>query len=285
MAVWVLFLFSFFLSLKDVRKIDLWNWLLEHRLCLAFISAIPASGPFLRATVFNCPTGLLNWRCQSALADKCSHRKCPQGGSTYSRSTGCTCTQSLRESRLPGLWIRVECAWANTQELESPYFFPLKLHPSPSDSCLPWAPLPAEVPRTLHSQEGQGTPALETSILGDFTLYPESGHHSWGSLGSLAPARETRQYRLKRSLSAGHPARLCGPHPQPWDWVYSGSREGIASHRGQGHKPTVYFFPFILSHASAMLKSSQFAVLCLSSVSNWDWSAYTACVSDARETS
>ena len=38
--------------------------------------------------------------------------------------------------------------------LESHYFFPLKLCPSPPDSCLPGAPLPAEVPRRLHPQEG-----------------------------------------------------------------------------------------------------------------------------------
>ena len=198
------FFFSlFFLSLKDVRQIDLWNWLLEHRLCLVFISAIPASGPFLRAAVINYPTGLLNWRCQSALVDKCSYRKCPQGGSTSSCSTGCTCAQSLRESGLPGLWITVGCAWANTQRLQSPYFFSLKLHSSPPGSCLPWVPLPAEVPRRLHTQEGDfswGPQHRTAGYLVTFPcilwiqdiLYPESGHHFWGSLGSLAPARENQ---------------------------------------------------------------------------------------------
>ena len=61
---------------------------------------------------------------------------------------------NLRSSWLPGLWIRVECTWANTQGLKSYCFLPLKLYPSPPDSCPPGAPLPAEVPRRLHSQEG-----------------------------------------------------------------------------------------------------------------------------------
>ena len=60
---------------------------------------------------------------------------------------------SLWESWLPGLWIREECARANTQGLGS-HFFPLRLHPSPPDSSHSGALLPAEVPRRLHSQEG-----------------------------------------------------------------------------------------------------------------------------------
>ena len=71
----------------------------------------------------------------------------------FTSNSGFTCNQSLRESRLPGLWIRVECAWANTQAILS-HFFHLKLHPSPLASCLPGAPRSAEVPRRLHSQEG-----------------------------------------------------------------------------------------------------------------------------------
>ena len=41
----------------------------------------------------------------------CSYRKCPQGG----RTSSCpTCPQATRdkESLSPGLWFRVECAWA-----------------------------------------------------------------------------------------------------------------------------------------------------------------------------
>ena len=45
-------------------------------------------------------------------------------------------------------------AWANTQGLGSHCFFPLRLHLSLSDSSYSGPPLPAEVPRRLHSQEG-----------------------------------------------------------------------------------------------------------------------------------
>ena len=45
-------------------------------------------------------------------------------------------------------------AWVNTQGLVSQDSFPVRLHPSPRASGLPEAPLPAEVPRSLHSQEG-----------------------------------------------------------------------------------------------------------------------------------
>ena len=45
---------------------------------------------------------------------------------------------SLWESWLPGLWIRVQCAWANTQDLVSHHFFPLSLHPSLSTQGAYW---------------------------------------------------------------------------------------------------------------------------------------------------
>ena len=70
LVLWSLGLFfSFFISLKGMRKIDLWNWFHESRLCLEFISNT-CHGTFPRAAVIHCPTGLLNWRCQSALAGK-----------------------------------------------------------------------------------------------------------------------------------------------------------------------------------------------------------------------
>ena len=85
----------------------------------------------------------------------CCYMKFPQGGSTSSCPTRSTCNQSLRESLLPGLWIRVECAWANIQALLShTTSSPLKLHPSLLASCLPGALLPAEVSSRLYSQEG-----------------------------------------------------------------------------------------------------------------------------------
>ena len=80
--------------------------------------------------------------------------------------------ERFRSSWLPGLWIRVECAWANTQGLKCHYFFPLKLYFSPPDSCLPGAPLPAEVPRRLHSQEGALSWGPSARALDTSWLYP-----------------------------------------------------------------------------------------------------------------
>ena len=141
------------LSLKDVRKTDLWNWVFESQLCLEFISAIPSPGPFLRAAVINC---LLNWRCQSALAGKLLLQEIStRWQHFFMPNSGSTCNQSLRESPVAVLWFRVECAGANTQGLISHYFLPSEASPLPPlASCLPGALLPTEVPRGLHSQEG-----------------------------------------------------------------------------------------------------------------------------------
>ena len=58
-----------------------------------------------------------------------------------------TCNQSLRKSWLPGLWIKVECAWDNTQWLVSCYFFPLKLHPPLWTHLYLWHCSPLMCPR------------------------------------------------------------------------------------------------------------------------------------------
>jgi len=79
--------------------------------------------------------------------------------------------ERFRSSWLPGLWIRVECAWANTQGLKYHYYSPLKLYFSPPDSCLPGAPLPAEVPRRPHSQEGGFSWTPSTWALDTWWLY------------------------------------------------------------------------------------------------------------------
>ena len=76
----------------------------------------------------------------------------------------------LRENRLPGLWIRVESAWANTQGLLSQCIFLLKLYLSPPDPFQPGAPLPAWI----------GDPS--TQRLGDFSkvlVISGLGHHLW----------------------------------------------------------------------------------------------------------
>ena len=110
----------------------------------------------------------------------------------------------------------------------SHYFFPLRLHPSLSDSSQPGALLPAEVPRRLHSQEGgyswgpqhQGT-------LGDFTkvlVARGSSHHPLGALGSMVPARAKpvtttcRCSYLRAGSIKGTQSDCLNPSPaQSWD--------------------------------------------------------------------
>ena len=116
--------------------------------------------------------------------------------------------------------------------LESHYFFPVKFYPSPQDSCLPGAPLPAEVPRRLHSQEGGfswGPQHQGTWILGDFTLVLKargSGHHPLGALGSMVPAKaklvtktcSCRCSYLRAGSVKGTQSDCLNPSPaQSWD--------------------------------------------------------------------
>ena len=75
---------GFFLSLKDVRKIDLWNWVFESQLCLEFISAIPSqdlSWGQLSLTAFWIGGASQHWWAS------CYYRMFPQGGSTSSCPT------------------------------------------------------------------------------------------------------------------------------------------------------------------------------------------------------
>ena len=58
------------------------SWLPKSRLCLEFISPVPATAQFLRAVVINGIPGLVNWgACE--LVTGCSYRKPPQDGSTF----------------------------------------------------------------------------------------------------------------------------------------------------------------------------------------------------------
>ena len=62
---WTIWVFYFiFFSLKGVRHI---LSVIDSQLCLDFISTILASGLFLRASVIESPTGLVNWRCWEAV--------------------------------------------------------------------------------------------------------------------------------------------------------------------------------------------------------------------------
>ena len=104
----------------------------------------------------------------------CNYRKFPQGGSTSSCRLWFHLQPESWESRLPGWWIRVEGAWANTQGPESHYFFPLKLHPSPPDSSVPGERLPGGCLRgcPLRKEASAGDPS--TRRPGTWWGYPGS---------------------------------------------------------------------------------------------------------------
>ena len=120
-----------------------------------------------------------------------------------------TWNQSFRERWLPELWISVECAWANTQDLVFHYFFPLKPHLSPPESCVPGTSLPAEVPRRLHSQEGSFSWGPQPHGSGYLVTLPWS---SWpDSRVTVDRASRENWCRFKRGLNTGHLARLFLP--------------------------------------------------------------------------
>ena len=127
--------------------------------------------------------------------------------------------QSFRNSWLPGLCIREGCAWGNTQGFKYHYFFCLKLYPSFPDSCLPGAPIPAEVPRRLHSQEGALSWGPSARALDTSWLYPGPRGQRFRPLSLECTwdsgLKQKKQCRFKRNLNAGHPVPLCRPHPSP----------------------------------------------------------------------
>ena len=55
----------------------------ESRLCLEFISLVPAAGHFLRVAVIHRTPGLGNWGACEQEWSSCSSRKCSQNGSTF----------------------------------------------------------------------------------------------------------------------------------------------------------------------------------------------------------
>ena len=65
-ATWVFYIF--FLKGCEAHFICS-SWLLDSRLCLEFISTILAAGLFLRASVIESPTGLMNWRYWEAMTN------------------------------------------------------------------------------------------------------------------------------------------------------------------------------------------------------------------------
>ena len=94
-------------TLKGVRKFYCGNWFLETLLYLEFISATPALGDFLRASVINknprpCEFEVLVSLFGQAIV----------AGNVYRHFL--KFISGSWESQHPGLWIRVNYTWANT---------------------------------------------------------------------------------------------------------------------------------------------------------------------------
>ena len=129
-----LILFGFFFPLpkRFSGEFSFDNWA-ESRLCLEFISPLPAPGYFLGRvmliSVINRNPALRIWVACEHRRECCSYRKCPQGSSIIQPTFG-SCSnqnnQNLRESLLLGQWKKEECAWANLKGLESQLSFSLK---------------------------------------------------------------------------------------------------------------------------------------------------------------
>ena len=101
--------FAFVFSCFLVRKIYCGNWLLETLLCLKFISATPTLGDFLWAVVIN-----RNPRaCELEVLVSLSGQVVVTGN-VYRRLHFLKHISGSWESQHPGLWIRVNCTWANT---------------------------------------------------------------------------------------------------------------------------------------------------------------------------
>ena len=87
-----------------MRKIDLRNWLLESLLCLEFISATPALGGFLRATVINRNPRPCELEVLVSLLGQVEVT-----GNVYRQLHFLKHISDSWESQHPGLWIRVKC--------------------------------------------------------------------------------------------------------------------------------------------------------------------------------
>ena len=181
---------------------------------------------------------------------------------------------SLRNSWLPGLWIRVECAWANTWGLKYHYFFPPKLYPSPPDSGLLGH-------RSLRRGLGGCTLMKEASAGDASTRGPEYLVTSPWSPGLIVEP-PSFGCTLNSGHSQGKPGKtglrgvswraLCCPQSSHGTQHYPRSRDQILSQimKVNGHKLgfTFHSCSFLYSHADVILKYSWFAFLCLSPVFN-----------------
>ena len=95
-------------------------------------------------------------------------------------------------------------------------FLPLKLHLSPPESCAPGTPLPAEVPRRLHSQEGSFSWGPQPRGSGYSVTLPWS---SWpdGRVTSLGCTGQTRRSGVRGSRCRAERRAVPTLRVQPWD--------------------------------------------------------------------
>ena len=161
-----------------------------------------------------------------------------------------TCSQSLRKSWLPGLWIRVECAWENTQWLVSCYFFPLKLHPPLWTHLYLWqySPLMCLGCCIWGRRFQPGTQHQGSWILVDFSLVLKSSgssHDHCDALG-IYHLGQTGQYRCERGSVKGTYWVLFTPTPSsPGPQAYSDSRDySIPSQGDRGNTLYITFLSF-----------------------------------------
>ena len=96
-------------TLKGVKKIYCGNWLLETLLHLQFISLTPTLGDFLRAAVIDRNPRPCELEVMVSLFDQVVVT-----GNVYRRLHFLKHVSGSWESQHPGLWIRVNCTWANT---------------------------------------------------------------------------------------------------------------------------------------------------------------------------
>ena len=130
--------------------------------------------------------------------------------------------QSLRESWFPGKRNRVECAWANTKDLECQDFFPLKHHTNTRSRLIPsrstahyWGCLGA---RRLHCQER--ALSRNPSIMRRLGLLSLACKFLEALMPctTLTPTRMYETVDISIGFNTGHRARLCQPPPEPkWD--------------------------------------------------------------------
>ena len=158
--------------------------------------------------------------------------------------------QSLKESQLPGLAIRVEWAWGILQGLcvttsSSSFFPPLQTHSSlDHNPC--WGAWEAALSgwRLELGTPSPGPLATRWAFKGPrrqrVCPYP------LGARGSVAPDRANQTVQVYSGSKLRAPL-LCHPPPQSREPSLSGSREGVAARQGgwKGwNRYCCYFFSF-----------------------------------------